>query len=127
MIPRSQQLEELILIRSSLLSGERLVFLNTALSVSPDNTTVTWKGLVDEGIVTNTNAELENLPPPCFRVGIDEVNVSFDIDCQGYRGDWANINDCISISGQHMSRATQEHWRKVIIERLEGVAEAGGE
>jgi hypothetical protein len=88
---------------------------------------MTWERLVDEGIVTDTEAELENLPPAGFRVGVDGVNVSFEIDCQGYDGDCTNINNCISISGPHMSRAVQEGWRKVVIELLEGVAEAGGE
>lgn len=88
---------------------------------------MTWEGLVDEGIVTNTDVELENMSPANFRIAVDGVDILFEIDFQGYNGDCASINNCISISGQCMSRALQEDWRKIVIERVKGVAEAGGE
>ncbi|XP_006453850.1 hypothetical protein AGABI2DRAFT_175617 [Agaricus bisporus var. bisporus H97] len=88
---------------------------------------MTWEGLVDEGIVTNTDVELENMSPANFRIAVDGVDILFEIDFQGYNGDCASINNCISISGQCMSRALQEDWRKIVIERVKGVAEAGGD
>lgn len=125
MIPLSQQLEELILIRCSLLPGEQFNFLDP-ISCSPDNEAIRWESLAAEGIVTAVD-DMDSLSPARFQVAVDGASVSFEIDYQGYDGECMTVNDCISINGDNLSRAAQENWREIIREKLKGVAEAGGE
>lgn len=91
-----------------------------------ENIVTKWEDLVNVGTVAD-NGEFEGLSAARFRVVVDGATISLEIDYQGYNGDWENVNDCITINGDNLSRAAQERWRARIKEKIKEVAEAGGE
>lgn len=91
-----------------------------------ENIVTKWDDLVNVGTIAD-NEEFVGLSPAKFRVIVDRATVSLEIDYQGYNGYWENVNDCISINGDNLSRVAQERWRARIKEMIKEVAEAGGE
>jgi len=135
--------EELKLIWYSLLPGEHLTFLDissdlglrdlTLGSSSVDNKVNAgfgsseaekWERLVLSDPSLDFPPNDMSLSPVRFQLTVEGSKASFKIDCQGYNGEYRSINDCITISGDDLSRAEQQWWRERI---LEGLDEIGAE
>jgi hypothetical protein len=148
MLSLSRQVEELMMIRCSLLSGEHLTFLDSHLTWNPvwDNDSRTyvketqtesteteaskWERLIATHSIADdsTVSEHMDISPARFRVAVDGAKVSFEVNCQRYDGECKTVNECMSIKGDNLSRAMQELWRERIKEGLNRVEhEATGE
>lgn len=129
MLPICKQVEELVLIRCSLLPGEKLQFLDPASHLgasSTENIATKWESAISVDGVAD-DMDYEGLLDARFQVLVHGATIFFEIDYQGYNGSWESINDCISINGDNLSRAAQERWRARIKEKVKEVVEAGGE
>ncbi|KXN86175.1 RWD domain-containing protein 2B [Leucoagaricus sp. SymC.cos] len=116
-LPLSRLIEELTLIRCSLLPGEHFTFLDSFSNLRDHSTLV---AAVSEEEKDEIQKDMELLTAR-FRLAIDSAKVSFEIDCQRYDGECRSVNDCISITGDNLSRAMQERWRERVKEGLDGV------
>lgn len=136
-------MEELTLIWHSLLPGEHLTFLDFSSDLGLRDLTLGSSSVDNKANAESGSSEAEkwerfvlsdpsldfppndrSLLPERFRLTVEGAKVSFKIDCQGYNGDYRSINDCITISGDDLSRAEQQRWRERI---LEGLDEIGAE
>ncbi|KAF5352751.1 hypothetical protein D9756_006243 [Leucocoprinus leucothites] len=142
----SRQVEELTLIRCSLLPGEHLTFLDFSSDLrlgtftsrnSAEHTSDTseaetdvdkWERLISADSILDDDQlnDLLMLSPAKFRLAVDGAKVAFEVDCQGYDGECRSVNECIAISGDNLSRAMQEWWRERIKEGLDGVENEDG-
>lgn len=114
----TQQLDELRLIKCSLLPNEILQFID-------DSDDSTWEQLLDEYGTSVASSEMishlgaRHIRPAEFLIKMDgQVNVKFwfKVKMPDLRGG-SNRTAVVSIKGDYLSRAEQERWQDVIRER----------
>ncbi|KAI0354690.1 hypothetical protein OH77DRAFT_481040 [Trametes cingulata] len=104
-------LEEIHLLRCSLLPGELLTFVDDA---------VNWEALLDAYAV-DPDAELLSLHhPPPFDVKAVDSDVWFDVELPPEYGEDGAMPR-VSVKGSHLGRAEQERWQAAVAEALEEV------
>ncbi|THV02296.1 hypothetical protein K435DRAFT_775649, partial [Dendrothele bispora CBS 962.96] len=114
-----KQLEELQLIKFSLLPGEILLFL--------DHCKV-WDDLLETYSSRNENLE-EVLPQVTFQVSLESWNVWFEITFPKTYAGFNNLDDAgrgrsnVSIKGEDITRAEQEEWANLVKEKLTEIGE----
>jgi hypothetical protein len=116
----SRQLEELQLIKFSLLPGEVLVFLEHC-SV--------WDGLLEkyaDDMEAGESKTVKEIPPVTFQVSLESWNVWFEI---GFPRDYDGLGlrernaPSVAVKGEDITRKEQEEWAKVVREKLEEIGE----
>ena len=112
-----RQLEELNLLKYSLLKGEELLFIDNAqawetlLESYPDLTSTTLSGI--------TPTESNDLSSAKFRITAQGSPIHFEVTIpREYNGSepGVNLSQIISIRGDQISRAAQERWQHIVVE-----------
>lgn len=128
------QLQELHLIQSSLLPGERFAF------VLPQEDLAIWTSLLDAftdagGLDSDAViASLTGTHPPCqarFQMHVVAAQISFEVqlppctDVTDLESESAiNTTMSVSVKGDHVSRGAQEHWHAEIRARTAEIDDA---
>ncbi|KAI0081110.1 hypothetical protein K474DRAFT_1614167 [Panus rudis PR-1116 ss-1] len=106
----SQQLEEINLLKCSLMQGEQLVF-----DLSSEDA-VRWESLLTS-YPEHTPVDDEHLPCARFQVRVEGSRVWFDVEIpKDYPEKSCAMSAMISVRGDTITRQEQEHWRNVIAE-----------
>lgn len=114
-----KQLDELHLIRCSLLPGELLTFLDDAQA---------WTDLLDARSIAGTGVTSQEsvpLTPPHLQIKLESVNTWFEVRVpHQYAGDLQTRKSgpTFSIKGENISRFEQERWQSIIDEKLNEIA-----
>ncbi|KAJ7077589.1 hypothetical protein C8R43DRAFT_1053699 [Mycena crocata] len=103
-----QQLEELQLIQFTLLPDELLTFLDEEGPV--------WSQLLHDYCEDASVGDFGNSPPPTVPPHI-EVKAQYPV---WFEFDYARY-PCPSIKGDNISRSEQEHWQKIVQEKLDEI------
>lgn len=124
-----RQLQELHLIRSSLLPGEHFSFV-----LAPEDAAV-WSSLLENQTYDTTSttgpdsmsdSELHSTPPQLcqarFSVKVQDSQVWFEIQVPGNSAHFRCAD--ISVKGENISRDQQEFWRSTIREKMESDGQA---
>lgn len=111
-----RQLEELNLVKYSLLKGEELLFIDNAN---------TWEALLESypnltlsGIPTAEN-KTSDLSPAKFRITAQGSPIHFEVTIpREYNGSdpGLDLSQIISVRGDEISRSAQERWQHVVVE-----------
>lgn len=113
----TQQLDELQLIKYSLLPNEILQFID-------DSNDSTWERRLEEHNISVASSDVVSCPgahhirPAEFLIKIDgQVNLWFHVQMPDLRGAGSSRMAVVSIKGDYLSRAEQEKWQNVIREK----------
>ncbi|KZT02047.1 uncharacterized protein LAESUDRAFT_745174 [Laetiporus sulphureus 93-53] len=118
----SRQLEELNLLRCSLLPGEKLIFVP-----SSNNADLSWSDLLDSYSENNIGPESErrtseavkSLQPVHFQIRADNSDTYFDVELSSYDGSSLEESRVtVSVKGEHLGRRDQERWQSIIKDKL---------
>jgi len=122
------QLQELHLIRSSLLPGEHFSFI-----LAPEDTAI-WSSLLENQAYNTTPAtgpdsisdsELHSTPPqPCqarFSVKVQGSQVWFEIQVPSNSAHFRCAD--VSVKGENISRDQQEFWQSTVRQKMESDAQ----
>ncbi|THU93589.1 hypothetical protein K435DRAFT_779787 [Dendrothele bispora CBS 962.96] len=120
-----KQLEELQLIKFSLLPGEILLFLDHC-KVWDDLLEIYSSGDVNK---LPGNEDMEELPQVTFQVSLESWNVWFEVTFSKTYTGFNNVDDAgrsrsnVSIKGEDITRAEQEEWSNLVKEKLTEIGE----
>ncbi|KAK7695149.1 hypothetical protein QCA50_002339 [Cerrena zonata] len=112
-----RQLEELNLLKHSLLNGEKLLFTDNA---------DTWNSLLEShsdlsfsGNSPSQASKTDDLSPAKFRITAQGSPIQFEvtIPCE-YNGSELSVDlsQCVSVRGDQISRTAQERWQNIVVE-----------
>lgn len=119
-----QQLQELHLIRSSLMPGEQFSFV-----LPPEDANV-WSSLLDNHQACNTtpspgldsisDSEIPSATQPCqarFAVKVQGSQVWFEVQVPSETAHFRCTD--LSVKGENISRSQQEFWQSMVREKME--------
>jgi hypothetical protein len=114
----TKQLEELHLIRCSLLPGELLTFIG--------GDSEAWTELLDNhASATPTSNQFQStLSPAHLQLKVEAANVWLEVRMPSqYMGDLRDSRPSFSVKGENISRSEQESWGRIIAEKSSEIAE----
>jgi acylphosphatase len=110
-----KQLDELNLIRCSLLPGEVLTFLDD---------TQAWTNLLDAHATWTGPSHQSMLVLPRLQIKLESANTWFEVEIpRQYAGDLQTCRPTFSVKGENISRPEQERWQIIIEEKLDEIAD----
>jgi hypothetical protein len=109
-----KQLDELDMIRCSLLPGEVLTFLDDSEA---------WADILDAHATgADLNASLSILAPPHLQIKLESVTTWFEVQIPPqYSGDLKTCRPAFSVKGENISRHEQERWRSIVKEKIDEI------
>lgn len=121
----SRQLEELSLVKHSLLPGEDLI------PFTPSDNQDGWQALLESWQEDGETADLERvaytLPPAHFRIQAEGVDVWFELRLDGDYDGGAQRGSpgyTVSVKGETLGRKDQEAWQTFVKERMDEVRDS---
>jgi hypothetical protein len=119
-----RQLEELNLLKCSLISGESFSFISSDLETSP------WQYLLDLYAETSEVSLPEVQDSASFAIHIEHTPVWFEIELPlSYPSsepgtDSKPVLPIVLVRGEEISRSEHERWQAIVKDRLVGVSDS---